>query len=181
MGNPQHTLRIGHLSRALHNWRIQPHRHESSLSYQCSLLIHYKMTKFDNLKIKFNIPCTISEAKGLTFNMPCTTVVHTHSHFYSHTNISIIMVYDYSYEQSIHISSCKFSVYFTRKNLFFLFYTITFTKHPHQFFYFTRHFNKIFTLLNFFIISLNHLSLYTLSLSFYPFFCFVALSLHPSL
>ena len=98
MGNPQHTLRIGHLSRALHNWRIQPHRHESSLSYQCSLLIHYKMTKFDNLKFKFNIPFTISEAKGLTFNMPCTTVVHTHSHFYSHTNISIIMVYDYSYE-----------------------------------------------------------------------------------
>ena len=33
----------------------------------------------------------------------------------------------------------------------------------------------------FFIISLNHLSFYALSLSFYPFFCFVALSLHPSL
>ena len=110
MGNPQHTLRIGHLSRALHNWRIQPHRHESSLSYQCSLLIHYKMTKFDNLKIKFNIPCTISEAKGLTFNMPCTTVVHTHSHFYSHTNISIIMVYD-SYELSLQICLSFFLLY----------------------------------------------------------------------
>ena len=63
----------------------------------------------------------------------------------------------------------------------FLFYTITFTKHPYQFFYFTRYFNKIFTILNFFIISFNHLSLYARSLSFYPFFCFVALFLHPSL
>ena len=34
--------------------------------------------------------------------------------------------------------------------LLFLFYTITFTKHPHQFIYFTRYFNKIFILLNFF-------------------------------
>lgn len=83
---------------------------ESSLSYPCSLLIHYKMTKFDNLKFKFHIPCTISEAKGLTFNMPCTTVVHTHSHFYLHTNISIIMVYD-SYELSLQICSSFFLLY----------------------------------------------------------------------
>ena len=52
--------------------------------------------------------------------------------------------------KSIHISSSKFSIYFTRKNLLFLFYTITFVKHPHQFIYFTRFFNKIFILLNFY-------------------------------
>ena len=67
--------------------------------------------------------------------------------------------------KSIHISSSKFSVYFTRKNLLFLFYTITYIKHPHQFFYFTRYFNKIFILLHFFIISLNYPCLRTHALS----------------
>ena len=58
-----------------------------------------------------------------------------------------------------------FCLFYT-KNLFFLFYPITFTKHPHQFIYFTRYFNKIFILLNFFIISLNYpLPTYALSLS----------------
>ena len=52
--------------------------------------------------------------------------------------------------------------------LLFLFYTITFTKYPHQFIYFTRYFNKIFILLNFFIISLNYpLPTYALSLSLF--------------
>ena len=83
--------------------------------------------------------------------------------------------------KSIHISSCKFSVYFTRKNLLFLFYTITFTKHSHQFFYFTRYFNKIFTIHNFFIISLNHLSLYALSLSLSTHFSALLLSLYTNL
>ena len=50
----------------------------------------------------------------------------------------------YQYK-SIHISSCKFFVYFARKNLFFLFYTSTFTKYSHQFIYSTHLFNKIFT------------------------------------
>ena len=69
--------------------------------------------------------------------------------------------------KSIHISSSKFSVYFIRKNLLFLFYTITFIKHPHQFIYFIRYFNKIFILLNFFIISHNyHFNTCTRSLSF---------------
>ena len=69
--------------------------------------------------------------------------------------------------KSIHISSSKFYVYFTRKNLLFLFYTITFIKHPHQFIYFIRYFNKIFILLNFFIISHNyHFNTCTRSLSF---------------
>ena len=69
--------------------------------------------------------------------------------------------------KSIYISSSKFYVYFIRKNLLFLFYTITFIKHPHQFIYFIRYFNKIFILLNFFIISHNyHFNTCTRSLSF---------------
>ena len=48
---------------------------------------------------------------------------------------------------------CKFSVYFARKNLLFLFYTFIFTKHLHQFIYSTHLFNKIFILFTFFIIS----------------------------
>ena len=68
---------------------------------------------------------------------------------------------------SIHIRSSKFSVYFTRKNLFFLFYTITCINHLHQFIYFTRYFNKIFILLNFFIISHHyHFNTYARALSF---------------
>ena len=63
------------------------------------------------------------------------------------------------------MSSFKFFCLFYTKNLIFLFYTITFIKHPHQFIYFTRYFNKIFILLNFFIISLNYpLPTYALSL-----------------
>ena len=60
--------------------------------------------------------------------------------------------------KSNHISSCKFIVYFTRKNLLFLFYTSTFTKHPHQFIYSTHLFNKIFILFTFFSISFPLLS-----------------------
>ena len=41
---------------------------------------------------------------------------------------------------------------FCTKNLFFLFYTSNFTKHPHQSIYSTHLFNKIFILLPFFII-----------------------------
>ena len=47
----------------------------------------------------------------------------------------------------------KDSVYFTQKNLFFLFYTITFTKHQHQFIYYIHFFIKIIFSLIFFIIS----------------------------
>ena len=42
--------------------------------------------------------------------------------------------------QSIYISGCKFSFNFAQKNLHFLFYTLIFTKHPHQFVYFTPSF-----------------------------------------
>ena len=52
--------------------------------------------------------------------------------------------------RGLRASSCKFSVYFARKNLLFLFYTFTFTKHPHQFIYSTHLFNKIFILFTFF-------------------------------
>ena len=65
--------------------------------------------------------------------------------------------------KSNHISSCKFSVYFARKNLLFLFYTFTFTKHQHQFIYFIHLFNKIFILFTFFIISFPLLLSGTLS------------------
>ena len=54
-----------------------------------------------------------------------------------------------SNSKSNHISSCKFFVYFVRKNLLFLFYTSTFIKHPHQFIYSTHLFNKIFIFFTF--------------------------------
>ena len=57
-----------------------------------------------------------------------------------------------SKDLSNYISSCKFSVYFARKNLLFLFYTSTFTKHSHQFIYSTHLFNKIFNLFTFFLL-----------------------------
>ena len=52
-----------------------------------------------------------------------------------------------------------FFVYFTRKNLLFLFYTSTFTKHSHQFIYSTYLFNKIFILLYFYYFLTHGLSL----------------------
>ena len=65
---------------------------------------------------------------------------------------------------SIHISSFKFFCLFYTKNLLFLFYTITFIKHPHQFIYFTRYFNKIFTPLIFLLFLST--AIYTRPLSF---------------
>ena len=57
------------------------------------------------------------------------------------------------------------------KNYFFLFYTTTYIKHPHQFFYFTRYFNKIFTFL-IFLLFFSTAYQYTrvLTLSLYSFF-----------
>ena len=79
---------------------------------------------------------------------------------------------NFSIRKSIHTSSCKFIIYFIWKKLLFQFYTTTYIKHPHQFFYFTRYFNKIFTFLFFFIISLNCLPIYaqshSLSLLIFP-------------
>ena len=87
--------------------------------------------------------------------------------------------------KSIRISSSIFSVYFTRKNLLFVFCTITFIKHSHQFIYFTRFFNKIFILLNFFYY-FSQLPLYirTPSLFLYQFsdlLLSLCTHLHPSL
>ena len=63
----------------------------------------------------------------------------------------------------------KFFVYFISKNLFFLFYTSTFTKYLHQFIYFTHLFNKIFILLHFYYFLTHGLSLsLSLSLSLKP-------------
>ena len=64
----------------------------------------------------------------------------------------------FNFIKSICISLCKFSVYFARKNLLFLFYISTFTKHSHQFIYSTHLFNKIFFFFTFFIISFPLLS-----------------------
>ena len=47
----------------------------------------------------------------------------------------------------------KESIYFTQKNLLFLFYTITFTKHQHKFIYYIHFFIKIIFSLTLFIIS----------------------------
>ena len=55
--------------------------------------------------------------------------------------------------KSNHINECKLSVYFAHKKLLFLFYTHIFIKHLHQSIYSTHLFNKIFILLQFFIIS----------------------------
>ena len=74
----------------------------------------------------------------------------------------------------------KDSVYFTQKNLLFLFYTITFTKHPHQFIYYTHIFIKIIISLTFFIIS--HLTLtFSLDNPFFFFFFTASSSLSPPL
>ena len=53
--------------------------------------------------------------------------------------------------------SAKFSSILQEKNIPFLFYTPTFTKHPHQFIYSTHLFNKIFISLTLFIYSQNPL------------------------
>ena len=53
--------------------------------------------------------------------------------------------------------SAKFYSILQEKNLLFLFYTPTFTKHPHQFIYSTHLFNKIFISLTLFIYSRNPL------------------------
>ena len=56
--------------------------------------------------------------------------------------------------------SKRFRLFYTKKPIFFLFYTITFTKHSHQFIYYTHFFIKIVFFLTFLIIShLPHLTL----------------------
>ena len=47
--------------------------------------------------------------------------------------------------------SKRFRLFYT-KNLFFLFYTITFTKHPYQFIYYIHSFIKIIFFLTFFLL-----------------------------
>ena len=49
---------------------------------------------------------------------------------------------------SISISQCKISIYFVRKNIFFLFYTLIFTKLSCQFIYSIHLFNKIIIFFN---------------------------------
>ena len=72
-------------------------------------------------------------------------------------------------------------VYFTQKNLLFLFYIITFTKHPHQFIYYTHFFIKIIFSLTFLLLfpTYPHLT-FLFSLNnpfFFFFFIFFTLSL----
>ena len=68
-------------------------------------------------------------------------------------------------------------IYFTQKNLLFLFYIITFTKHPHQFIYYTHFFIKIIFFLNFFIISHPPSPNPSFSSEYTPFFFAPSLSL----
>ena len=76
-------------------------------------------------------------------------------------------------------------VYFTQKNLLFLFYIITFTKHPHQFIYYTHFFIKIIFSLTFLLLfpTYPHLTfLFSLNNPFFFFFFFffrLSLSLSP--
>ena len=90
--------------------------------------------------------------------------------------------------KSNYISWCKRFRLFYIKNLLFLFYITTFTKHPHQFIYYTHSFIKIIFPLTFFIIShlpppnpsfssntppsSSHHSYLYLRLSFFSFFIF---------
>ena len=55
--------------------------------------------------------------------------------------------------KSNHINKCKSFLLFYSKNLFFLFYTLIFSKQRHQSIYSIHLFNKIFIHLQFFIIS----------------------------
>ena len=50
------------------------------------------------------------------------------------------------YKEQPHQFVQIFYLFYIKKNLLFLFYTSTFTKHSHQFIYFTHLFNKIFIL-----------------------------------
>ena len=79
--------------------------------------------------------------------------------------------------QSNYISLCKIFRLFYTKNLLFLFYTITFTKHPHQFIYYTHFFIKIIFSLTFFLLFLTYPHLTLLFSLNNPFFFFFTLSL----
>ena len=59
----------------------------------------------------------------------------------------------YISSKSNHINKCKSFLLFYSKNIFFLFYTLIFTKQRHQSIYSIHLFNKIFIHLQFFIIS----------------------------
>ena len=150
---------------------------------QCTLYtVHKKKVKNFNSKKKKKLKCKRASWKRKT----CFPNTHYLPYLPQY-------VFSKPTNKSIHISSSKFSVYFTRKNLLFLFYTITFVKHPHQFIYFTRFFNKIFILLNFYYyfsqlplptcvrsLSLS-LSLYSFFLNWTPLSLSLCLSFLPSL
>ena len=59
----------------------------------------------------------------------------------------------YISSKSNHINKCKSFILFYSKNLFFLFYTLIFSKQRHQSIYSIHLFNKIFIHLQFYIIS----------------------------
>ena len=139
------------------------------------------MTKFDNLKFKFNIPFTISEAKGLTFNMPCTTVVHTHSHFYSHTNISIIMVYDYSYELRAFTSIRANFLSILHEKTYSFYFTLSLLQNTHISSSILQDISIKYSLFSIFLLFLSTTSLYTRSLSLSTHFSTLLLSLYTHL
>ena len=106
---------------------------------------------WDNLVKKSPFHSHISKFKPFAFHGD--TASHKQKRDY---NITLYLLLHWLHffvtSKSIHINPFKFSVYFTKTNLLFLFYTSTFTEQPHQFIYFTHLFNKIFIILQFFII-----------------------------
>ena len=82
--------------------------------------------------------------------------------------------------KSNRIRWCIIFVYFAKKYILFLFYTLTFTKHPHQFIYYTLYFIYIIIFLfyyyyyyfirkiKYFLSQMSHLLPQTLHLSLFP-------------
>ena len=105
----------------------------------------------------------------LSLQLP-DTIIHAISTipFVNNLELQDSSAWAFSYNDSFSLRcGCKFSFYFAQKNLFFLFYTSNFTKHPHQSIYSTHLFNKIFILLLVFIIFFTYF-LYCLSLHLKP-------------
>ena len=72
--------------------------------------------------------------------------------YFGRTAVDVLWLHS----KSNYISLCKRFRLFYTKNLLFLFYIITFTKHLHQFIYYTHFFIKIIFSLTFFLLFLTY-------------------------
>ena len=101
--------------------------------------------------------------------------------YFGRTGVDVLWLHS----KSNYINLCKRFRLFYTKNLLFLFYIITFTKHPHQFIYYTHFFIKIIFSLTFLLLfpTYPHLTfLFSLNNPFFFFFFFffrLSLSLSP--